>query len=60
MSKHLGRLFFCAWPKRKKLNDLYEQASEKVEQQFDVIKLFSNIRTLKCIIKNSLYSKGIK
>ena len=54
-SNKLGSLFPCkAWNKRKKLTKLYKIGANRIESEFNIVKLINNLRDLNIVLRKSV------
>ena len=59
-SNMMGFSFGNCWSKRKKLQNLFDEASERIEKQFDVVKIVKGLREVKILMENSFMTDDIK
>ena len=52
ISNTFGCLFCNLWPKKKKLQKLYDVGSEKIEVHLDIIKIVKSLKKLKIFMEN--------
>ena len=52
-------LFCCTicFPKRKKLEKLYDATNERFEYETDIVKIMKDLRNVKVLLKNSLMNE---
>ena len=59
----LSQFVFCGkncWSRKDKFTYLYDESCEKLDKQFNVIKILKNLKRTKILVKNSLMTPHIK
>ena len=62
ISNTLGCLCFCdkVWPKKKKLQKMFEDGSEKLDSHLDVVKIVKSLKKLKILMENTMMTEDVK
>lgn len=53
----LNQFVYCGktcWKRKEKFSYLYEESCEKIDAQFNVIKILKHLKRVKIVVKNSL------
>ena len=50
----------CRWRNREKLQKLYDECKDKIENELNLIKLIKTMKLLKIVLRNSLFTETIE
>ena len=52
--------FDCCWSKKRKLQKMFDDGTQKIENHFDVIKIVKSLKKLKILMENSFLTEDVK
>ena len=56
----LGYFWCGCWSKRKKMQKMFDEGTEKMEDHLDIVKIVKSLKKLKIVMENSFMTEDVK